>query len=135
MPVQATDQRTPVDVVRGVYEAFARRDAAAILAALDDSLEIFQTPLLPWGGSHRGLAGAQAFFGKLLAHIDSRVSVERFIEAGDDIVVVGRTRGTVNATRRPFDVPIAHVWRIVDGRATRWEAYIDTPAMLEALAG
>jgi uncharacterized protein len=49
-------------------------------------------------------------------------------------VVVGRTRGTVHATRRQFDVPIAHVWRIVDGRATRWEAYIDTPAMLEALA-
>ena len=134
MPAQATDQRTPVDVVRAVYEAFARRDAAAILAALDDSLEIYQTPLLPWGGSHRGHAGAQAFFGKLLAHIDSRVSVERFIEAGDDVVVVGRTRGTVHATRRPFDVPIAHVWRIVDGRATRWEAYIDTPAMLEALA-
>lgn len=134
MPAQATAQRSPVDVVRGVYEAFTRRDAAAILAALDESLEIYQTPLLPWGGSHRGLAGAQAFFGKLLAHVDSRVAVERFIEAGDDVVVVGRTRGTVHATRRAFDVPIAHVWRIVDGRATRWEAYIDTPAMLEALS-
>jgi uncharacterized protein len=134
MTAPAIEQRSPVDVVRGLYEAFLRRDGAAIWEALDESVEIYQTPLLPWGGSRRGIDGARAFFAALLAHVDSRVAVERYIEAGDAVVVVGRTRGIVLATRRAFDVPIAHVWTVKDGRAARWEAYIDTPAMLEALA-
>ena len=134
MPALATEQPTPVDVVRGLYDALSRRDAAAILAAFHEAIEIYQSPLLPWGGSHRGIEGARAFFGKLRAHIDSRVSVERFIEAGDAVAVIGRTRGTALATGRPVDVPIAHVWTLADGRASRWEVYIDTPAMLEALA-
>jgi ketosteroid isomerase-like protein len=30
-------------------------------------------------------------------------------------------------------VAIAHVWTVLDGRVSRFEAYIDTPAMREAL--
>jgi hypothetical protein len=124
-----------VDIVRGLYDAFDRRDAGAIMRTFAPHLEIFQTPLLPWGGTHYGHDGALAFFGKLTSHIDSRVSIERFIEAGDHVIVVGRTRGTVRASGQAFDVAIAHVWTLDGRQAVRWEAYIDTPAMLDALRG
>src|SRR3546814_9621077 len=57
-------------------------------------------------------------------------SVERMIDAGDRVVVVGRTHGTVNANGAPFDIPVVHVWTLHEGRAAAFEAYIDTPAML-----
>ena len=46
---------------------------------------------------------------------------------------VGRTRGTVRATGAPFDVPEVHVFTVAGGRVTRFEAYVDTAALLAAL--
>jgi ketosteroid isomerase-like protein len=48
-------------------------------------------------------------------------------------VQTGRTRGTVVANGAAFDVPEVHVWERRAGKVVRFEAYIDTPAMLEAL--
>ena len=123
----------PVDVVRELYAAFARRDVAAVLRLFSPEIEIVQSSELPWGGVHRGHEGAQAFFGKLTAAINSTVHVERMIGSGDRVVVIGWTRGTVNATGAGYDVPIAHVWEVRDGTARRVEFYIDNPTMLRAL--
>jgi ketosteroid isomerase-like protein len=116
-----------------MYDAFRRRDAAAVIALMSPAIEIVQSELLPWGGRHVGHAGAQEFFGTLLRHIDSEVEMRAFVEAGERVVAVGRTRGMALDTRRAFDVNAVHVWTVVDGRATRLEAFIDTPAMLAAI--
>ncbi|HKQ51914.1 MAG TPA: nuclear transport factor 2 family protein [Pyrinomonadaceae bacterium] len=122
------------ELVRNIYDAYARRDLAAALSRFSPEVEFVQTNLLPWGGSYRGLEGAQASLGQLIAHVDSRVEVEETFSAGDQVVVVGRTRGTARASGAPFDLRAVHVWTVVEGRITRFEAYIDTPAMLKALA-
>lgn len=116
-------------LVRKLYDAFARRDGAAIFARLHPDVELHQTPLLPWGGHYRWHEGAREFFTRLRAAIDSVVSVERFIDAGDHVAAIGRTRGHVLAGGAAFDVAIA----VRDDRVSRFEAYIDTPAMREAL--
>jgi ketosteroid isomerase-like protein len=116
-----------------MYDAFARRDAAAVLERLAPDVEIRQSELVPWGGHYRGHAGAREFFGKVLGAIDSTVTIERYIDAGDHVAAVGRTRGHVRAGGAPFDVPVVHVWTVRDQRIARLEVYIDTPAMREAL--
>jgi uncharacterized protein len=40
----------------------------------------------------------------------------------------------VRATGASFDVPEVHVWELCDGKVVRYQSYIDTPAMLEALS-
>lgn len=128
-----TPAESPLDVVRRGYAAYARRDLPAILALLDPDVELVQTPLLPWGGAHRGSAGAQAFFGRIAQLTDATPEPAAFIPAGDDVVVVGRLRGTARATGRPLDLDFAHVVTVRGGRFVRFAAYIDTPAMLAAL--
>lgn len=123
------------EVVRELYAAFSARDAEKVLSLVDESIAVSQTESLPWGGSYEGKDGLRAFFGKLLGTIDSQVEAEEMFEAGDQVVVIGRTRGTVNASQAPFDVRIVHVWTVHAGKATRFEAYIDTPEMLAALGG
>ena len=123
----------PLDVVRRGYAAYGRRDLPTILALLDPDVELVQTGLLPWGGVHRGLAGAQAFFGRIAQLTDAMPEPHEFIPAGDDVVVVGRLRGTARATGRPIDLSFAHVVTVRGGRFVRFAAYVDTPAMLEAL--
>lgn len=121
-------------LVLDVYDAYARRDVGAALSRFSPEVEFVQTDLLPWGGSYQGIEGAKASLGKLLTHVDSRVEVEEIISAGDHVVVIGRTRGTARATGAAFDVRAVHVWTVIEGSIRRFEAFIDTPAMLSALA-
>jgi uncharacterized protein len=120
--------------IRTAYDAYARKDVEAFLALLDDSFEFRQSELVPWGGSYRGREGMMQFFGKITAHIDSVVDVEELVDAGDHVVMIGRSRGTVAATDRSFDVRVVHVWRVRDGRLLGLDVYLNVPAMVEALA-
>lgn len=126
----ATDN---LEIVKATYEAFARRDMAALQQLIDPEIEMFQTPLLPWGGRYRGTAGLMEFFGKLGEHLDSQPQPEEYVEAGENIVALGYVRGQVKANRAAFEVRIVHVWTLEAGKIRRFEAYIDTPAMLGAL--
>jgi uncharacterized protein len=122
-----------VQIISSLYEAFSRRDMQALLPLLDPQIEVRQTTLLPWGGAHQGYQGIMSFATKLLEHLDSQVEPEEFVEAGDTVVAIGHTRGRVRANDREFDVRIVHVWTLKDGKVLRFEAYIDTPKMLQAL--
>lgn len=125
--------KTATAVIQDLYAAFLARDVPKIVGLVHGSVVVTQTELLPWGGRYDGLLGLQSFFAKLTQAITSEVALERLFEAGDRVVAIGRTHGTVNATGAPFDVAIAHVWTLRDNRVAAFEAYIDTPAMLAAL--
>lgn len=122
------------DVVATLYEAFTQRDVAKIVQLVDPAFTVVQTSELPWGGTFEGLDGLQQFFSALTSTVDSRVEVDEYLEAGNRVVAIGWTRGHVKASRARFDIRIVHVWTIKDGRALRFEPYIDTPGMLAALA-
>jgi ketosteroid isomerase-like protein len=122
-----------LDVVRGAYAAFERGDLTGVFATLDPDIEVYQSSKVPWGGTYRGHVEAQEFFMKLAATVDSKVGTERFLEAGDQIVQIGHTRGQARATGKRFEVLEVHVWTMRDGKVLRFEAYVDHPAMLAAL--
>jgi ketosteroid isomerase-like protein len=60
------------------------------------------------------------------------VTIESLFAAGDHVAQTGRTRGKVVANGASFGVPEAHVWER-HGKVVCLRAYIDTPAMPEAL--
>jgi uncharacterized protein len=122
-----------VEILQALYEAFRTRDLLTIVKLVHHEVEVKQTEALPWGGKYRGVSGMQDFFSKLLAHIDSQVTVEQYVDAGDVVVAVGRTRGTVKKNGNQFDLPFVHVWRFRGGNAVSFEPFIATPDMLKAL--
>ena len=124
-----------VDQLRNGYEAFKRRDMPVIFNLFDDEIVFYQSELLPWGGKYHGLQGVKEFFAKLLHHIDSQVDPQQFVEAGDSVVVIARLHGRVRVNNKPFDLSAVHVWTFRNGKAVRFEVYIDTPQMLQALEG
>jgi uncharacterized protein len=63
-----------LEVVREIYDAFARRDGASILGRLHADVEFHQTELLPWGGRFRGHDGVREFFERLRNAIESAVT-------------------------------------------------------------
>lgn len=125
----------PLQIIEKVYVAFAARDVDALLALCAPDIELTQDPALPWGGSFRGPDGAIEFLMRLVGASDSVVAPEQLFAAGDDVVQVGRTAGTLRSNEAAFDIPECHIWTVRDGLVTRARFYIDSAAMLEALAG
>jgi ketosteroid isomerase-like protein len=124
---------TNVELIRSVYAAYERRDFAYVFARVGSDLEIVQTTDLPWGGVHRGVEGAQAFFAKIAEHVDALPHAETLIPAGDDVAVVGRLRGKAKKSGAEIDIPIVHVWTVRDGKFVKFQAWIDTPTMRAAI--
>lgn len=122
-----------VDLVHRLYAALAAVDLDTILQIFDPDVEVHQTDELPWGGDFQGHEGLGRFFGLLREHITSTVTIQTVYAAGYEVVQFGRTSGTVNATGNPFDVQEMHLLTVRDGKVVRFEAHIDTPAMVEAL--
>lgn len=130
--VQVSAQNT--QLIQQLYAAFFRQDLPTILALTSPDIEIEQSSDLPWGGTYHGHAGLQQFFNALRQHLENRaLPIDHYLDAGDHVIAIGRTQGLVRATGKPFDVPLAHVWQLRDGKAIRFRPFIDNPAMKKCL--
>jgi uncharacterized protein len=61
------------------------------------------------------------------------LQIEGMIDATDSVVVLGRTKGTVRASGKSFDIPVAHLWWIQHGKLTHFYPHIENALMLDAL--
>ena len=132
-----TTMTSAVEAVRRSYEAFERGDMEAVVADMDEEIEWHQAQGLPHGGTYRGLdAVRRAIFDPLDEDWwdGFRADPTEFIDAGDQVVVLGRYTGRAKATGRALDVPFAHVWTFRDGKAVRFRQFLDTAGWVGALA-
>ena len=119
-----------VALVRGIYEAFAAGDVPAVLDRMSPGIVWNEAENFPYadGNPYRG---TEAILGGVFARLGSEwdgfaALPEEFLDAGDTVVVLGRYRGTCRATGLTLDAQLAHVWRVGDGRAVRFQQYTDT---------
>jgi ketosteroid isomerase-like protein len=102
---------------------------------LDEEFEYRGTGGYPEGELvFRGREGAAQQLAMLLdAWAEFRFGPERFIGAGDQVVVFVRFVGKGRASGVPIELPVAHVWTIRDGRLKSCRAYRDRSDALEAV--
>ncbi|MEA2474836.1 MAG: uncharacterized protein QOE06_2751 [Thermoleophilaceae bacterium] len=117
-----------VDVVRAIYDAWLAGTSARHLIAED--LEYVNPPDAVESGTRRGR--------KSLAIIrevypDFRVEPERYIDAGDDVVVIGTARGT-GASGLEVQWQQGYIWTVEDGRGIRLR-WFNNPDEALAAAG
>jgi ketosteroid isomerase-like protein len=124
---------TNLEIVQSFYQAAAKKDVAAALGLLAPDVVFRQTSALPWGGEYHGQFGIMQFFGELMARVDSTVEITEYIDAAESIVAIGYTRGTVKANGRPFEIRIAHLLTVREGKIAGFYPHIDTPGMLAVL--
>jgi ketosteroid isomerase-like protein len=122
-----------IEIVKEAYARYQRGDIPGVFALLSPDIEIRQTTELPWGGIFHGHEGARKFFTLLGQHTAAMPQPEKAFEAGEDVVVIGRLKGTAKSTTAAIDLDIVHVWTVRDGLLIRFCAYIDTPVMKRAL--
>ncbi len=122
-----------VDLVKRSYEAFARGDA---LGDVHPEIEWQQAQGLPHGGVYYGVeAVRRAIFDPLDEEWWDEFSAtpDEFLDAGPEVVVLGRYRGVAKGTGKLLDVPFVHVWTVEGGQATRFRQFLDTAGWNGAL--
>ena len=127
---------TAVDLVRRSYDAFARGDLDGVLADMHPEIEWHQAQGLPHGGRYSGVAEVRR---NIFDPLDEEwwdefsAAPEEFLDAGDEVVVLGRYRGVAKGTGKELDVPFVHVWTVRSEKAVRFRQFLDTAGWVAAL--
>ncbi len=125
-----------LELVQRSYEAFARDDLDAVLADMHPEIEWHQAQGLPHGGFYRGVDEVRRnIFDPLDEEWWDEFTAEpdEFLDAGSEIVVLGRYRGVAKQTGKELDVPFVHVWSVEAGKAVRFRQFLDTAGWVAAL--
>ena len=126
-----------VELVKRSYEAFARNDMEGVLGDMHPDIEWHQAQGLPHGGCYRGLDEVRR---NIFDPLDAdwwdvfTATPDEFLDAGDEVVVLGRYRGTAKRTGKQLDVPFVHIWSIAGDKAVRFRQFLDTAGWVEALS-
>jgi ketosteroid isomerase-like protein len=121
---------TNTDVIRGTYEAFARRHMDVVLARFAPDIEVV-TPSGSTGGAgsttYKGHDEVDGYFAMLDERFgyDFTIDAEEYVESGSRVVVFGR-----HTMRSPslalVTIPFVHSWTLSGGKVTRLEEFYDT---------
>lgn len=132
----STAKRSSLRVVRDAYEAFNRGDPDGALALMADDIEWVEPEGSVDGGTYRGPDEVMEdlFAPAFEAFEKFRVDVDRYLDVGDEVVVVGSFRGRTRSGDS-FDIPCAHLVGVEDGRITRFRNFTDTARWNEAYEG
>lgn len=129
---------TPLEIVRGLYAAFAAGDIPAFLGALSPDIHWCEAENFPLAdrNPYRGAeAIVQGVFARLGEHFDGfRVEPGEFVGGGDFVAMLGRYRAVGKHTKKPLDVQVAHLFWVRDGKVVRFQQMVDTKAVAAVLA-
>jgi ketosteroid isomerase-like protein len=125
----------PADVVRRQYLASANGDLEALRATLADDVEWTEMAGFPLAGTYRTPHGVTSAVMERLgkdwdnwtAHDDT------YVVDGENVVVLARYTATNKSTGKDIDVRVAHHFIVRGGRIVRFEQFVDTAKVREAM--
>jgi ketosteroid isomerase-like protein len=117
-----------VEVVRGIYAAW--RAGTSARGFMDAEIEYVNPPDAVETGTLRGPASFRLIRD---AYDDVEVRPTRFIDAGDDVVVVAILTGVSHEARIPVERQQGYVWTIRDGKAIRFRWFSTADEALAAV--
>jgi ketosteroid isomerase-like protein len=126
-----------VTLVQRSYASFEDGDLDAVLADMHPDIEWHQAQGLPHGGFYRGVDEVRR---NIFEPLDAEwwdeftAKADEFLDAGEQVVVLGRYRGIAKGTGKELDVPFVHVWTVRDGQAVRFRQFLDTAGWVDALS-
>jgi ketosteroid isomerase-like protein len=128
-----------VELIQGLYAAFARGDAAAVIAAMDSGIVWNEAENFPYADRNPYVgpgAVAEGIFFRLVTEWDQFQALpSEILDAGDSVVALGYYKATYKATGIALNAQFAHIWRIAGGKITGFQQYTDTAQAVRAVKG
>jgi ketosteroid isomerase-like protein len=130
-----------VEFAKGLFAAASDMDKEALLSALpeliaqacDPEIEWYEDPQRADAHVYRGRDGVRESFERWLDQWDEYgAEAERFIDCGDDVLVVAREHGRGARSGATVSGRIFIVVTFRDGKVLRYREFYDEAAALEA---
>lgn len=127
---------TARSVIEAHYAANEAGDLDGMLAPLADDIIWVEAAGSPLAGTYVGSgAVVRNVFAAIGRDWDGfSVAIDELVESGDTVVALGTYSGTFKGTGKAFQARVAHIWRVRDGKAVRFEQITDTAELLAATA-
>ncbi len=125
-------------LIETMVAAFNRGDIPFILGQFSDDCTLRETasPDLPYAGEFKGPAGAGQFFDRMLGALaPDRLTIDRWVCEGDDVVAMGSWAGAARKSGKRFDSRCALYFRVRDGKVVEFRGHDDTAVIAAALRG
>ncbi|WP_149828448.1 nuclear transport factor 2 family protein [Streptomyces tailanensis] len=130
-----TTSTAPADVVRRQYLASAAGDLQALRATLAPDVEWTEMAGFPLAGTYRTPEGVTSQVMERLGRDwdDWIVHDDTYVVDGENVVVLARYTAVNKATGKPIDVRVAHHFTVRGGLIVRFEQFVDTALVREAM--
>ncbi len=116
-----------IEVVRAIYESWLNGESAREL--IDSEIEYVNPPDAVETGVRRG---REAFRGIGDAYEEIRIEPLRYMDAGDDVVVIARVTGRGRGSGIDIDWRHGYIWTIRNGKGVRFRWFNKPDEALEA---
>ena len=122
-----------VEIVRRMYESFARGDFAGTFSFLHPAIEFSQPATEPGAGTYHGHAGVNEAMRKWAgAWDDYRVVAEELTDFGDHVLARTRHYGRGKGSGVDVQQQIFQLLTVRDGKIARMRMYYEETEALEA---
>jgi len=123
------------EIVKAHYAASDRGDLDGMIADFAPDCQWTEMDGSPCPGTY---IGAQAIVENVFAALAQRFdhfafSLERLLDAGNEVVGIGHYSATDKHTGKSFNVRAVHVWGVENGKICRFEQFTDTLRIHEAM--
>ena len=127
-----------VKLMKDLYDAFGRGDIPAVLGAMSPDIRWHQAENNPYNPSGQAFVGPDTVLNKVFMRLGAEwdgfaVHPKSFHGAGDSVIVEARYSGTYKAPGKGIDAQACHVWDVKDGKVTRFQQYVDTAKIQDAM--
>ena len=130
--MNVSEQNLAIEALRRAYAAFNRNDIDATVEALHPQIEWTEPLEFPGGGTYHGHEGVKVYLAQSRAGwAEGSSQPERFIAAGDKIVVFVHARVRPAGSDEWHEVRLADVFTFRDGKAVQMRAFADRQEALE----
>jgi uncharacterized protein len=121
-----TDVQQAIAALRAAYAAFNRGDIDAAVEAIDPQIDWTEPAEFPGGGAYHGRDGVKQYLThSRAAWADVNSEPERFITAGDRVVVFVHARVRPRGSQEWQEVRLADVYTFRNGKAVAMRAFAD----------
>ena len=133
--IDISTSTAPADVVRRQYLASAHGDLDGLRATLAYDVEWTEMAGFPLAGTYRTPEGVTSAVMEALAQDWDgwMVHDDTYVVDGEDVVVLARYTATNKATGKDIDVRVAHHFVVRCGQIVRFEQFVDSAKVREAM--
>lgn len=112
------------DIVRAFLDASVRGDEEVMRDLLHPDVRVIEAESLPYGGVSEG---PEAFL-DLIKRVfktwnETNVSVQDVLADGDRVVLLAEMTGRDRVSGKSFQMPIAEIWLLLDGKIKEVQPY------------